>query len=96
MHERLRPYSPLALAMRDDVPRVPLFVIHGRADRMSPYARSAQLVSALNGRHPGIATLRTIDGWWRQHMILTVCLHKRSPQDFAPLADLFRWLERRP
>lgn len=93
VHEGLRAYSPLELARRDDVPLVPLFVIHGRADRMSPYARSVDVVDALNARQPGLATLRTIDSWWWQHMTLTVCLHKRSVGDFGPLRDLFGWLE---
>lgn len=96
VHEALRAWSPLALASAPDVPRVPLLVIHGRADKMSPYARSADLVDALNARAPGLATLRSIDSWWWQHMLLTVDLYRRSPHDFAPLVDLFSWLEALP
>lgn len=93
VHGWLRAYSPLYLAQQDDVPQIPLFVIHGRADKMSPYDRSVDLVQALNARHPGLATLRVIHSWWWQHMILTVCLHKQSVEQFGPLRDLFRWME---
>lgn len=94
VHQALRPYSPVDLVRRDDVPEVPLFVLHGRADKMSPYGRSVDVVDALNARRPGLATLRTIDSWWWQHMILTVCLHKQDVSAFAPLRELFAWLER--
>lgn len=95
-HEALRSYSPLELARLADAPKVPLFVIHGRADRMSPYERSVELVRALNMHRAGLATLRTIDSWWWQHMILTVCLHKRAVEGLAPLRELSGWLSHLP
>jgi acetyl esterase/lipase len=94
VHRALRAYSPLELARRDDVPATPLFVVHGHADRMSPYERSVELVRTLDARRPGQAELCTVDSWWWQHMVLTVCLHKRTPADFVPLASLFSWLGR--
>ncbi len=39
-----------------------------------------------------LATLRTIDKWTWQHMILTVTLHKHKVESFAPLRELFAWL----
>lgn len=92
VHGALRRYSPLYLVQRTDVPAVPLFVLHGRTDKMSPYVRSVELVEALNQQHPGVARLHTIDSWWWQHMILTVCLHRQSVDKSAPLQALFRWL----
>ena len=90
-------YSPIDLvayeARNGSVPRVPLFVAHGRKDTLSPYAGQARLVELLrtaNG-HDSVRFV-TLEGQRWQHMNTTVTMHKVAVEDNPVLAELFKWL----
>ena len=92
-------YSPIHLveeeAANDTLPHVPLFVVHGRDDTLSPYDSQVRLVEALrkaNGAES--AELLTLEGRRWQHMNTTVTMHKDAVEESAALSALFAWLER--
>lgn len=93
----LEPYSPIALVGLDaEVPKVPLFAVHGRADTLSPYASQVHFVERLrevNG--PDAATLITLEGREWQHMNTAVTMHKDAVGESPVLSALFEWLARR-
>lgn len=76
------------------VPRVPAFIMHGRADTLAPFPSQVRFAHALE-RAIGAqnVTFRVLESWKWQHMFLTVSLHKRDPETFAPLKELFAWLD---
>ena len=93
-------YSPICLVEEDaeagNVPRIPLFVIHGREDTLSPYASQVRLVEALrhaNGEDS--VELLTLEGRRWQHMNTTVTMHKVAVEDSPVLTALFDWLAER-
>ena len=92
-------YSPVHLveeeAANGTLPHVPLFVVHGRDDTLSPYGSQVRLVEALrkaNGAES--AELLTLEGRRWQHMNTTVTMHKDAVEESAALSALFAWLER--
>ena len=92
-------YSPVDLvayeAENGGVPRVPLFVAHGRKDTLSPYASQERLVELLrkaNG-HDSVK-LVTLEGRRWQHMNTTVTMHKTAVEENPVLSELFAWLDR--
>lgn len=85
-------YSPINLV--DEKSSVPLFIIHGRADKMSPYASQERFVRKLQQvAGVGMVHLLTLQSWKWQHMLLTVTLYKHRVRDFPPLQELFDWLD---
>ena len=75
------------------VPRVPLFVAHGRKDTLSPYAgqvRLVELLRAANG-HDSVKFI-TLEGQRWQHMNTTVTMHKSAASENPVLVELFEWL----
>lgn len=93
-------YSPVDLvedeAKRGVVPEIPLFVVHGREDTLSPYESQVRLVDALreaNGDES--VTLLTLEGRSWQHMNTTVTMHKSAVEESAVLNALFEWLGQR-
>ena len=97
MRRALEPYSPIALIEQDvEVPKVPLFAVHGRTDTLSPYASQVRFVEQLrklNG--PDAATLITLEGREWQHMNTTVTMHKDAVDESPVLSALFEWLAHR-
>ena len=98
MRAALAPYSPVELVAQADaadaVPDVPLFVIHGRADTLSPYASQVRFVERLRAAHgESAATLVTLEGHRWQHMHTTVTMHKHAVEQSPALQALFAWLE---
>ena len=92
-------YSPVDIvekgATKGTVPKVPLFVVHGREDALSPYASQVRLVEALrraNGE--GSVEFLTLEGRHWQHMNTTVTIHKDSVEGSVALDALFTWLGR--
>ena len=90
-------YSPVdiveAEAEAGNVPRIPLFVVHGREDMLSPYSSQVRFVEALrraNGE--GSAEFLTLEGRRWQHMRTTVTVHKDAVEDSEALTALFAWL----
>ena len=99
MRAALAPYSPVALvpyeAGEGGVPDVPLFVVHGREDTLSPYAsqlRFVELLRQANG-HDSVELL-TLEGRHWQHMNTTVTMHKSRVEESEVLGALFAWLEK--
>ncbi|MBQ9041398.1 MAG: alpha/beta hydrolase [Eggerthellaceae bacterium] len=93
-------YSPICLVEEEaetcDVPRIPLFVVHGREDTLSPYSSQVRLVEALrhaNGED-SVELLTLEDRHW-QHMNTTVTMHKDAVEDSPVLSALFAWLAER-
>jgi len=81
-------------AKSGSIPRVPLFVAHGREDTLSPYASQARLVELLrkaNG-HESVEFI-TLEGRRWQHMNTTVTMHKSAVEQNPVLTALFAWLE---
>lgn len=98
MRKAVARYSPVdiveAEAATDAVPKVPLFVVHGRADTLSPYASQVRFVNALrraNGEES--VELVTLEGRRWQHMHTTVTMHKDAIENSPVLSRLFAWLE---
>lgn len=96
----IKPYSPLDIVKEEiqqgTVPNVPLFVVHGRADTLSPYASQAKFVEAIrqaNG-HDAVEFL-TLEGYRWQHMHTTVTMHKHAIEESTTLQALFAWLDKR-
>ena len=90
-------YSPVDLVAYEmgngGVPRVPLFVAHGREDALSPYAGQERLVGLLREANgPGSVKLVTLEGRHWQHMNTTVTMHKYAVEDSPVLTELFAWL----
>ena len=99
MHAAAARYSPVALVAREAetgiVPAVPLFVVHGRRDTLSPYASQMRFVEELRVAHgPDMVELVTLEGWHWQHMNTTVTFHKRAVEQDDVLQALFAWLNR--
>lgn len=99
MRTALSPYSPVELvpyeARNGGVPNIPLFVVHGREDTLSPYASQVRFVEQLrkaNGRDS--VEFLTLEGRRWQHMNATVTMHKEQIEQSAVLGALFAWLEK--
>lgn len=94
MHRAVTRYSPVDLVEKEpEVPHVPLFVVHGRADTLSPYASQVRFVEALRARLGDEAVeFITLEGRRWQHMHTTVTLHKTAVAKNPVLAPLFAWL----
>ena len=97
MRRAVARYSPADLVTealeRGEVPDVPLFVVHGRADTLSPYGSQEHFVGLLrqaNGRDA--AKLLTLEGRRWQHMHTTVTMHKDDVEASYVLWSLFEWL----
>ena len=94
MRRALEPYSPIALVQRDSkVPAVPLFVAHGRADTLSPYASQARFVECVRAKLGSDSVeFITLEGRQWQHMNTTVTMYKDAVDESLVLSALFRWL----
>lgn len=99
MRRAVARYSPVDIVRKEAgegaVPNVPLFVVHGRKDTLSPYASQLRLVEALrkaNGKDS--VELLTLEGRRWQHMNTTVTMHKNAVEESAILKALFAWLEK--
>ena len=94
MRRALAPYSPIELVRKEEnVPDVPLFVIHGRSDTLSPYASQVQFVELLRTALGDDAVkLVTLEGYRWQHMHTTVTMYKDAVEDSPALQELFAWL----
>ena len=93
-------YSPVDLveaeAESNDVPTVPYFAVHGRADTLSPYASQVRLVEALRRANgDDAAELLTLEGFQWQHMHTTVTMHKDAYEESLALQAIFAWLDAR-
>ena len=76
------------------IPNIPLFVVLGRKDTLSPFASQARFVEALrrvNGENS--VEFLTLEGRHWQHMNTTVTMHKDAVEDSPILAPLFKWLD---
>lgn len=94
VHQALVPYSPIDLI--DEKSLVPFFAVHGRSDKMSPYAHQVEFAERLRkvtGRDD-IAQIHTVENATWQHMITTVTLHRRRVESNPALTALFTWLGR--
>lgn len=90
-------YSPVDIvkeeAARNAVPNVPLFVVHGRKDTLSPYASQVRLVDALcKANGDDSVEFLTLEGRNWQHMNTTVTMHKDAVEESQALGALFAWL----
>ena len=80
-------------AARNAVPDIPLFVVHGRKDTLSPYASQVRLVDALRKANGDDAVeFLTLEGRNWQHMNTTVTMHKDAVDESQALSALFAWL----
>ena len=97
MRRALAPYSPIDIvAQSSDVPAVPLFVVHGRSDTLSPYASQVRFVEALRAANGVDAVeFQTLEGFRWQHMHTTVTMHKDAVEQSPVLQALFEWLAAR-
>lgn len=91
------PFPAAAAGAESVVPHqptpTPAFIMHGRADTLAPFPSQVEFVEKLRACiGDGNVTFRVLDSWKWQHMFLTVSLHKRNPETFAPLRELFEWL----
>lgn len=101
MRRALDGYSPVQVVSgvrpdNDGVPKVPAFIMHGRADTLAPFKSQVRFVDALRWAI-GAENVEfcVLEPWRWQHMMLTVSLHKRDPETFLPLHRLFDWLTAR-
>ena len=94
MRRALAPYSPIKLVEgASNVPDVPLFVVHGREDTLSPYASQVRFVELLRAAlGPDAVELITLEGRRWQHMHTTVTMHKDAVRESPVLSALFAWL----
>ena len=99
MRRAVARYSPVDIvegAEAGAVPNVPLFVVHGREDTLSPYASQVRFVEALrraNGEDS--VEFMTLEGRRWQHMNTTVTMHKDAVEESPVLTALFEWLSHR-
>lgn len=99
MRAALAPYSPVELvpyeARHGGVPDVPLFVVHGREDTLSPYASQVRFTEQLRAAN-GCDSVEflTLEGRRWQHMNTTVTMHKEPVEQSPVLGALFAWLEK--
>lgn len=83
------------------IPCVPAFIMHGRADTLAPFSSQVRFVELLRevlaqqagDANDSTVTFRVLENRKWQHMFLTVSLHRRDPEGFAPLKELFAWLD---
>ena len=95
MREAVAPYSPADIVEAGGAPDVPLFVVHGCADTLSPYASQVRFADALRAANgPDAVEFITLEGRRWQHMNTTVTFHKRRVEEDPVLRALFAWLER--
>jgi len=93
-------YSPICIveeeAAAGTLPGIPLFVVHGREDALSPYASQERFVEALR-RANGDDSVEflTLEGRHWQHMNTTVTMHKSAVENSPVLTALFDWLAKR-
>ena len=88
-------YSPADIVIADGAPAVPLFAVHGRADKMSPYDSQVRFVEALRAANgPSASELITLEGRKWQHMNTTVTFYKRDPDNDPIMRALFNFLNR--
>ena len=99
MRRAVARFSPVDIvegkAGESAIPDVPLFVVHGREDTLSPYASQVRFVEALrkaNGEDS--VEFLTLEGRHWQHMNTTVTMHKEAVEESAVLTALFAWLEK--
>ena len=99
MRRAVARYSPVDIVEKEmgegTVPHIPLFVVHGRKDTLSPFFSQLRLVEALrkaNGKDS--VKLLTLEGRRWQHMNTTVTMHKDAVEESSILTALFSWLER--
>ena len=100
MRRAVARYSPVDIVEEEaacgEVPNIPLFVVHGRDDTLSPYASQVRLVEALrkaNGEDS--VEFLTLEGRHWQHMNTTVTMHKDAAEESQALTALFAWLGER-
>ena len=100
MRRAVARYSPVDIVEREAVdglvPDIPLFVVHGREDTLSPYESQARFVNALrNANGTGSVEFLTLEGRRWQHMNTTVTMHKDAVEESPVLTALFSWLAER-
>lgn len=92
VHAALAPYSPIQVI--DEHSTVPMLVLHGIHDKMSPYSSQVRFVEKLNGlTGTRTAVLHSFSSWWCQHIVLTAGLFSEDPRTSEGLQAIFSWMD---